>query len=216
MQRPTTPLSGMAMALTLATPALGQMAASSTSLTSPAQLYLRVFGPANAPDGFTKMCERTPQAPACTPSTKVEFDRFEATPERLAELDGVNRTINVMVKPATDAELYGTSEYWAYPTDRGDCEDYALLKQKVLEARGWPKSALLMTVAVDEKGEGHAILTARTAQGDFVLDNKVDEVKFWNETGYFFIMRQSYIDHRLWVSLMPPPDAAQQASTQGR
>ena len=44
-------------------------------------------------------------------------------------------------------------------------------------ARGWPASSLLMTVVRDEKGEGHAVLTARTVQGDFILDNKVDEVK---------------------------------------
>ena len=34
-----------------------------------------------------------------------------------------------------------------------------------------------MTVVRDEKGEGHAVLTARTVQGDFILDNKIDEVK---------------------------------------
>ena len=70
------------------------------------------------------------------------------------------------------------------PTDRGDCEDYALLKQKLLIERGWPSSSLLMTVVRDEKGEGHAVLTARTSQGDFVLDNKVEAVKLWNRSGY--------------------------------
>ena len=62
----------------------------------------------------------------------------------------------------------------------------------MLMDRGWPTSSLLMTVVRDEKGEGHAVLTARTAQGDFILDNKVDEVKLWHQTRYEFIMRQSY------------------------
>ena len=51
-----------------------------------------------------------------------------------------------------------------------------------------------MTVVRDEKGEGHAVLTARTVQGDFILDNKVDEVKSWNRTRYEYIMRQSYLN----------------------
>ena len=51
-----------------------------------------------------------------------------------------------------------------------------------------------MTVVRDEKGEGHAVLTARTVQGDFILDNKVDEVKAWHRTRYDFVMRQSYLN----------------------
>jgi len=52
-------------------------------------------------------------------------------------------------------------------------------------------------------GEGHAILTARTAQGDFILDNKTDEIKVWHRTRYDFVMRQSYLNPRVWMSLDP-------------
>ena len=107
----------------------------------------------------------------------LEEQRFSATPERLSELDNINRAVNREIAPATDIEIYGQAEYWTIPTTRGDCEDYALLKRKRLIARGWPASSLLMTVVRDEKGEGHAVLTARTVQGDFILDNKIDEVK---------------------------------------
>jgi predicted transglutaminase-like cysteine proteinase len=126
----------------------------------------------------------------------------------LSELDEINRAVNRAIAPATDAEVYGISEYWTLPKDRGDCEDYALLKQKLLLGRGWPSSALLMTVVRDEKGEGHAVLTARTSQGDFILDNKVDEVKLWNRSGYQFVSRQSYVDPRVWVSLDASDDTA--------
>ena len=94
-------------------------------------------------------------------------------------------------------------EYWTIPTTRGDCEDYALLKRKRLMELGWPASALLMTVVRDDRGEGHALLTARTVQGDFILDNKVDEIKIWYKTPYEFIMRQSYLNPQLWMSLDP-------------
>ena len=168
------------------------------ALESKASPFMRVYGPSQAPYGFVRFCESNPQA--CAPQ-RMEDVRFQPTPERLSELDEVNRWANHVIAPATDQEIYGVSEFWTFPTDRGDCEDYALLKQSVLLARGWPKSSLLLTVVRDEKGEGHAVLTARTAQGDFVLDNKVDDVRLWNTSGYYFIMRQSYLDPRVWVSL---------------
>ncbi len=170
--------------------------------TSP---FMRVFGPSQPPYGFVRYCEERPGA--CAPQRLGEM-RFQPSPERLSELDEVNRGVNRLITPATDSEVYGISEYWTLPVDRGDCEDYALLKQKVLMARGWPASSLLLTVVRDEKGEGHAVLTARTAQGDFILDNKVDDVRVWNKSSYRFIMRQSYLDPRVWVSL----DASQNSA----
>ena len=116
--------------------------------------------------------------------------RFMATPERLSELDEINRTVNKMIEPATDFEIYGVNELWTIPYDRGDCEDFALLKRRLLMERGWPASSLLMTVVRDEKNEGHAILTARTTQGDFVLDNKNEEVRLWTQSPYHYVMRR--------------------------
>ena len=108
--------------------------------------------------------------------------RFDASAERLKELDEINRTVNHAIAPATDLEVYGVNEYWTLPKARGDCEDYALLKRHDLIGKGWPVSAMLMTVVRDEKGEGHAVLTARTVQGDYILDNKIEEVRVWNAT----------------------------------
>jgi predicted transglutaminase-like cysteine proteinase len=160
--------------------------------------FMRVYGPTLPPFGFVSFCER--HRSECVQGP-LEEARIELTPARLDELDHVNRSVNRLIEPATDQEIYGVPEYWAIPMTRGDCEDYALLKRQVLMSRGWPASALLMTVVRDEKGEGHAILTARTAKGDYILDNKVDDLKLWHATGYTFIMRQSYIDPKVWVSL---------------
>ena len=162
--------------------------------------FMRMYGPSQAPYGFVRYCEATPSA--CDPSGSAD-QRLQPTPLSLSELDDINRYVNTAISPATDAEIYGVSEYWTLPTKRGDCEDYALLKQKLLMTRGWPSSALLLTVVRDEKGEGHAVLTARTSQGDYILDNKVDDVRLWNRTGYQYVMRQSYIDPKVWVSLDP-------------
>ncbi|MFZ4806517.1 MAG: transglutaminase-like cysteine peptidase [Hyphomicrobiaceae bacterium] len=171
-----------------------------TRLTTEGPRFMRVYGTAFPPHGFVKFCDRYPRECAQEAAT---MQRFELTAELRRHLDLINRGINRKIKPATDLELYGVSEFWTLPMDRGDCEDYALLKRHVLIQEGWPASALLMTVVRDEKGEGHAVLTVRTAQGDFVLDNKVDDLKLWSETPYEFVMRQSYINPRVWMSLDP-------------
>lgn len=165
-----------------------------------ASAFMRIFGAAAPPFGFVQFCER--MTSECAPSGTLE-PRFDATPQRLAELDAVNRQVNRAIAPSTDMELYGVQEHWTLPTDTGDCEDYALLKRQILMRKGWPSGALLMTVVRDERGEGHAILTARTAQGDFILDNKVSDILLWHQAGYHYVMRQSYVDPRLWMSLAP-------------
>jgi predicted transglutaminase-like cysteine proteinase len=162
--------------------------------------YMRVFGVTQPPYGFVQYCERMPGE--CRQGPQEE-QRFSGTPERLGELDAINWAVNRQIEPATDLEVYGQTEYWTIPTAKGDCEDYALLKRQLLMKRGWPASSLLMTVVRDHKGEGHAVLTARTLQGDFILDNKTDEIKVWHRSGYEFVMRQSYLNPRIWMALDP-------------
>ncbi len=165
--------------------------------TSP---FMRVYGSAPAPYGFVAFCERAPDECAANGA----FDaRFDGSPARLSELDQINRLVNQRIAPATDLELYGIVEHWTLPSDKGDCEDYALLKRQMLIKRGWPTSALLMTVVRDEQGDGHAVLTARTLQGDYILDNKRTDIRPWHQTGYRYVMRQSFVDPRLWMALSP-------------
>ncbi|MCH9809349.1 MAG: transglutaminase-like cysteine peptidase [Alphaproteobacteria bacterium] len=160
--------------------------------------FMRSFGEAQPPYGFVRFCESQPDY--CRSHWRGGA-RFEATPARLSQLDQVNRSVNEAVEPITDYEAYGVEEFWTLPTTAGDCEDYALLKRERLIALGWPESALLLTVVRDEQGDGHAVLTARTAHGDFVLDNKISDVRIWNATPYQFVMRQSYVNPKAWVSL---------------
>ncbi len=161
--------------------------------------FMRVFGNAQPPYGYVRFCDAQPEE--CNTPAAADDARFQATPERLSELDEVNRAVNHTIEPVTDIEIYGVNEFWTMPKSRGDCEDFALLKRHRLMELGWPASALLVTVVRDEKNEGHAILTARTSQGDFILDNKIEAVRLWNHTPYHYVMRQSYIDPKVWVSL---------------
>ncbi len=116
-------------------------------------------------------------------------------------LQDVNNTINSMIEPVTDMDLWGVEEKWSYPVNKGDCEDYVLLKKKQLEDRGFPASDLLITVVRQKNGAGHAVLTVRTDRGDFVLDNLETKILPWDETDYRFLKRQSDRNASQWVSV---------------
>ena len=119
----------------------------------------------------------------------------------LAQLNAVNAEVNRSVYGITDFEIFGREEVWAYPTTVGDCEDYVLAKRRLLIAAGWAPSNLLITMVLRSSGDGHAVLTARTDQGDFVLDNLNGEVVLWTEAPYLFVKRQSERDAGEWVSI---------------
>jgi len=125
----------------------------------------------------------------------------ELSAQGWAAIEEVNRSVNKRIAPRTDKQIFGQEEVWAYPTTEGDCEDYALLKRRELARRGFSLSDLLITVVRKPDGEGHAILTVRTAQGDFVLDNLEADVRAWNETSYLYVKRQSSSDTGRWVSI---------------
>ena len=113
----------------------------------------------------------------------------------------------------TDMEHWGVVERWNYPDDGyGDCEDYVLLKRKMLMQAGWPREALLVTVVRDKNGDGHAVLTVKTDKGEYVLDNQIDEIRLWSDTGYRFVKRQSQADPNVWVSLGDTRPAVSTAS----
>ena len=97
--------------------------------------------------------------------------RVRLTDANWQTLLDVNTAVNTMIKPVTDQDLFGRPEVWTYPDNSGDCEDYVLLKRRMLIERGWPTGALLITVVRQESGEGHAVLTVLTDRGDLVLDN---------------------------------------------
>ena len=135
----------------------------------------------------------------------ITVHEFVVTPRHWSDLVRVNKLVNATVKPLTDFEHWGVAERWSYPDDGyGDCEDYVLLKRRLLIQSGWPRGALLITIVRDKKGQGHAVLTLTTDKGDYILDNQNDHIRLWWETGYRFIKRQSRFDPNVWFSLGNP------------
>lgn len=169
--------------------------------------FMQSFGQTLPPVGYVTFCRE--RGDECQPGARFS-DRLQLTPARAQELIEVNSYVNKTIEPVTDQELYGTVELWTYPSEgKGDCEDYVLLKRRLLIERGWPESTLLITVVRDENNEGHAVLTARTDHGDLVLDNKEQEVLAWTDTNYTFIKQQSSRNPLVWTSLLPPDQAPQ-------
>ena len=167
---------------------------------------MQTFSETLPPIGYVNFC-RLHRAD-CAPVRRFA-GRIALTEDRAAELVSINRMVNEAVAPKTDLELYGETERWTYPAGSGDCEDYVLLKRKMLLQRGWPTSALLITVVRDENNEGHAVLTVRTDQGDLVLDNKQKAIMPWRDTPYSFVKRQSERNPLIWISLVPPEQEGQ-------
>jgi predicted transglutaminase-like cysteine proteinase len=198
-------LRSVAIAAAVLTATLQSAAASAAKKPAalpPLVTAMHALAPARAPApaAFADFCRRTPQECAADP---VSGGRAELTPALWAELKDVNDTVNRSMVAKTDMEIYGVVDYWTLATSRGDCEDFALTKQKILRERGWPMSALLMTVVRDENGEGHAVLTVRTSRGDLVLDNRQPRIVAWSDEPYTFIKRQSVRNPREWMALQP-------------
>jgi predicted transglutaminase-like cysteine proteinase len=162
------------------------------------QQFATIYGKALPPVGYVEMCAREPKECQALGGRRAQLP---LSPERWNLIYQVNAFVNGKIAPVSDEELYGKPEYWTFPTDAGDCEDYLLLKKRYLEGLGFPAAALLITVVLDEKLQGHAVLTVTTDKGDFVLDNRRNDVLRWSNTGYTFLKRQSAEDPRQWVAL---------------
>lgn len=164
--------------------------------------YATVGETTRAPIGWIEFCVENNGECAGKPTAPRDV---VLTSKAWSDLVKVNAWVNDTIQPITDQEHWGVVERWNYPDDgKGDCEDYVLLKRRMLIQAGWPREALLITVVRDKKGDGHAVLTVKTNRGEFILDNQETEVLSWNCTGYRFVKRQSQSDPNVWVSLGEP------------
>lgn len=163
-----------------------------------ASVNLVPAGRTNPPVGHYEFCQANPGECAAIGS---DNGPMQLTRKAWATMLAVNADINNAVRPDTDQNIYGVPEVWTYPTDVGDCEDYVLLKRKMLIKKGFSPSDLLITVVLQPNGEGHAVLTVRTDYGDYILDNMRQDVRLWSETGYTFVKRQSPQHAGQWTKL---------------
>jgi predicted transglutaminase-like cysteine proteinase len=155
-------------------------------------------GRTTQPIGHYEFCQREPQE--CLQKTSNALP-VQLTRKIWAEMIGVNNAVNTGTMPRTDEEMWGQEEFWSFPDGVGDCEDYVLEKRRELMADGIPASSLLITVVRQPNGDGHAVLTVRASNGDYILDNLEPRVLAWRETPYTYLKRQSEKNSGAWVSI---------------
>ena len=178
--------------------AAGLMTAASATAETKGSPSMVTGGITSQPIGHYEFCQK--YAAECNVRSKL------TAPPRVTEygwklVREINASVNNSIIAMTDQEIYGRDEVWEYPTTAGDCEDYVLLKRKMLIENGFSVSDLLITVVRKPDGEGHAVLTLRTTEGDFILDNLSDEVKLWTDTQYTYLKRQASFNSGRWVSI---------------
>ena len=194
----------MACVAVLAAAASGTTAGERLAYGGPVILNERVTNAAVGevtlpPIGWAQFCVE--YRPECDTKPSAPRDAV-LTPKIWSDMVKINARVNDNIKPKTDLEHWGVVERWNYPDDGyGDCEDYVLLKRRMLMQAGWPREALLITVVRDKNGDGHAVLTVKTNRGEFILDNLERQVLLWNKTGYRFVERQSQSDPNVWITL---------------
>jgi predicted transglutaminase-like cysteine proteinase len=147
---------------------------------------------------WNQFCSRVPAECAID---SAEPETLTLTPANWALIRSINLRVNETIQQVTDQAHWAVNDRWDYPDDgKGDCEDIQLLKRKLLAEAGLPRRAMRMTVVIDRKDAGHAVLTIRTDRGDLILDNETDSVLPWDKTGYEFIKREGSAG-MAWVAL---------------
>lgn len=167
--------------------------------------FASTAGATSIPIGWHLFCQEH-QAECHAGTASGNGDSITLTEDKWKALLDINRLVNQNIGGITDDDHYhiyakGIANWWTYPDDgMGNCNDYAILKKRLLVEAGWPTSSLFLTVVLDHQNEGHLVLMARTDRGDVILDNLTDRVLLWHETGYTYLKRQSSEDPDVWVA----------------
>src|SRR6185295_6398324 len=102
-------------------------------------LYISIGDVTRAPIGWVDFCAEHTFECKVAPTAPRDV---VLTNKTWTDLVRINKWVNENVKPMTDMDHWGVVEKWSYPDDGyGDCEDYALLKRRMLTEAGWPREA---------------------------------------------------------------------------
>ncbi len=129
------------------------------------------------------------------------------------QLSLVNAWVNQQIRYTDDNAVYHRADYWASPAQslkgRGDCEDYAIAKYASLKALGFGDDRLRIIIVNDtRKNLGHAVLSVRTAQGIYILDNQNPRPMLHQQISYYAPV-SSFNANGRWINI-----ATRQITTQ--
>lgn len=123
-----------------------------------------------------------------------------ADPKAILKLaKSVNREVNYRIKERADRAQYGVEEKWTLPVSSGDCEDFALLKMRMLIDRGVPPRNLRLAQVMKRNVPSHVVLLVRAgAAGEYVLDSLSSRVSPRSASRYVFLKQQSRDNPAAW------------------
>lgn len=151
--------------------------------------------------GHAEFCKNFPASCAYR-ATYPTYQRYNGASRLL--LARIQDRVNTETIQLTDMEIHGREEVWTYPVNgKGDCEDVVLEKRRLLIAEGWEPSSLMIAVVAQKNGDGHAVLIARTDEGDYMLDNLTKDVVRWDKSDYRFIRTTDPLDYSAWLAVVP-------------
>jgi predicted transglutaminase-like cysteine proteinase len=90
----------------------------------------------------------------------------------------INRAADLAVRPVSDEMQWGVADHWSDPfetlkSNRGDCEDYAILKYAALLEAGIPKDDVKIVILKNFfPNEDHAAVATRVDGQWLILDNR--------------------------------------------
>jgi len=160
--------------------------------------HIELRRPTLPPFAYVWFCLRF--AAECRSRRSFRGGPIQLTEERWADLQEVNRAVNLAIVPMRN-ELGLAGEEWIINPDRGDCNDYAVSKRHELLKRNWPARVLLLSEVVVNSGEHHLVLLVRTRRGDLVLDNLTTQIKPWSRVPYRWVRVQMPGPNRLWATV---------------
>jgi predicted transglutaminase-like cysteine proteinase len=90
----------------------------------------------------------------------------------------INRAADLAISPVSDEMQWGVADHWSDPfetllSNRGDCEDYAILKYAALLEAGIPKDDVkIVVLKTFFPNEDHAAVATRVDGQWLILDNR--------------------------------------------
>lgn len=127
--------------------------------------------------------------PAYLASWRKNLKSWSTEPSA-TQLSLVNAWVNQQIRYTDDNSAFNRADYWASPAQslkgRGDCEDYVIAKYASLKALGYGDDRMRIIIVNDtRKNLGHAVLSVRTAQGVYILDNQNARPMLHQQISYY-------------------------------
>jgi predicted transglutaminase-like cysteine proteinase len=116
--------------------------------------------------------------PACRRAKTDRHKRGGRWAKRLRTCGPDNRAADLAVSPVSDEMQWGVADHWSDPfepllSNRGDCEDYAILKYAALLEAGIPKDDVKIVILKNFfPNEDHAAVATRVDGQWLILDNR--------------------------------------------